>query len=87
MTTGPRSRRSTARQGTVTHFLLRTAGDPATMLTPARAAIREVSPQLVVTATHLIDDRVAGSIPRRGVDWFGKSSRSEARAAAAGEIT
>jgi predicted permease len=48
--------------GGVNHFLLRASGDPRSVLPAVREAIREVDPQLVVTATHLMEERVARSV-------------------------
>lgn len=48
--------------GNVSQFLVRTSGAPRTVLPAVRTAIREVDPQLVVTAMHLMEDRVARSV-------------------------
>jgi putative ABC transport system permease protein len=48
--------------GGITHFIIRTSDDPGAVLPAARAAIADVSRQLVITDTAVLDDRLAGSI-------------------------
>lgn len=48
--------------GQITHFVIRTAGDAGAMLPAARAALADVSKQLVVTDTAVLEERVARSI-------------------------
>jgi ABC-type antimicrobial peptide transport system permease subunit len=44
------------------HFVVRTAGDPASMLPTLRRAINEVSPQIVVTSMSTLDSRIELSV-------------------------
>ena len=48
--------------GGITKFIIRTAGDPGAILPAARAAIADVSKQLVISDTAIVDDQVAASI-------------------------
>jgi putative ABC transport system permease protein len=48
--------------GGITQFILRTTGDPGAVLSAARAAIADVSKQLVISDTAILEDRVAASI-------------------------
>ena len=48
--------------GGITHFIIRTTGDPGAILPAARAAIADVSRQLVISDTAILDERVAASI-------------------------
>ena len=45
-----------------THYIIRGSTDVASLLPAARHAITQVSPQLVVTSTALMEDRVARSV-------------------------
>jgi predicted permease len=47
---------------TATYVVVRTAGDADALIPDVRNAIREVTPQLVVTSTTLLEDRVARSV-------------------------
>jgi ABC-type antimicrobial peptide transport system permease subunit len=48
--------------GSITHFIVRTSGNPGAILPAARAAIADVSKQLVISDTASLEDRVASSI-------------------------
>jgi putative ABC transport system permease protein len=48
--------------GGITHFIMRTSGDPGSILPAARAAIADVSRQLVISDVAILDERVARSI-------------------------
>jgi predicted permease len=48
--------------GAITHFLVRTSGDPSAILPAVREAITSVSQRLVITTTATLEDRMARSV-------------------------